>query len=146
MGTSVMTTSLDSLPGTFNLPLKFSGGLSKDIWLSKPASSTQTEKMVKDLEDWLLVPYSGDSDMAVTGGKNSTFSINQNSGNTSTNLLDEWEKQSMTYNWIVNDNNTSSNNTSHVEEWLKKALEDDNNEEEIDEISDDFDDCSIEVI
>lgn len=27
--TSVMTTSLDSLPGTFNLPLKFSGGLSK---------------------------------------------------------------------------------------------------------------------
>jgi len=51
----------------------------------------------------------------------------------------------MTYNWIVNDNNTS-NNTSHVEEWLKKALEDDNNEEEIDEISDDFDDCSIEVI
>ena len=29
-----------------------------------------------------------------------------------------------------------------VEEWLKKALE----EDEIDEISDDFDDCSIEVI
>ena len=29
---------------------------------------------------------------------------------------------------------------------MKKALEDDNNEEEIDEISDDFDDCSIEVI
>merc|ERR1712088_410960 len=143
--TSVMTTSLDSLPGTFNLPLKFSGGLSKDIWLSKPASSKQTEKMVKDLEDWLLVPSSTDSDLAVTGGKNSTFSINQNSGNISTNLLDEWEKQSMTYNWIVNDNNTS-NNTSHVEEWLKKALEDDNNEEEIDEISDDFDDCSIEVI
>lgn len=165
--TSVMTTSLDSLPGTFNLPLKFSGELSKDIWLSKPASSKQTEKMVKDLEDWLLVPSSSDSDMAVTGGKNSTFSINQSSGNISTNLLDEWEKQSktfnwnpnstsgkkstnpleewekqsMTYNWIVNDNNTS-----HVEEWLKKALEDDNNEEEIDEISDDFDDCSIEVI
>ena len=88
-----------------------------------------------DLEDWLLVPSSTDS---VTGGKNSTFSINQNSGNISTNLLDEWEKQSktynwnanstsgkistnpldewekqsMTYNWIVNDNNTS-NNTSH---------------------------------
>merc|ERR1711971_1326452 len=143
--TSVMTTSLDSLPGTFNLPLKFSGGLSKDIWLSKPASSKQTEKMVKDLEDWLLVPSSSDSDMAVASGKNSTFSINQNSGNISTNLLEEWEKQSMTYNWIVNDNNTS-NNTSHVEEWLKKALEDDNNEEEIDEISDDFDDCSIEVI
>jgi len=167
--TSVMTTSLDSLPGTFNLPLNLSGGLSKDIWLSKPASSNQTEKLVKDLEDWLLVPSSTDS---VTGGKNSTFSINQNSGNISTNLLDEWEKQSktynwnanstsgkistnplkewekqsMTYNWIVNDNNTS-NNTSHVEEWLKKALEDDNNEEdEIDEISDDFDDCSIEVI
>jgi len=167
--TSVMTTSLDSLPGTFNLPLKLSGGLCKDIWLSKPASSNQTEKLVKDLEDWLLVPSSTDS---VTGGKNSTFSINQNSGNISTNLLDEWEKQSktlnwnsnstsgkistnpldewekqsMTYNWIVNDNNTS-NNTSHVEEWLKKALEDDNNEEdEIDEISDDFDDCSIEVI
>merc|ERR1712088_216150 len=143
--TSVMTTSLDSLPGTFNMPLKFSGGLSKDIWLSKPDSSKQTEKMVKDLEDWLLVPASTDSDLAVTGGKNSTFSINQNSGNISTNLLDEWEKQSMNYNWIVNDNNTS-NNTSHVEEWLKKALEDDNNEEEIDEISDDFDDCSIEVI
>jgi len=167
--TSVMTTSLDSLPGTFNLPLKLSGGLCKDIWLSKPASSNQTEKLVKDLEDWLLVPSSAGS---VTGGKNSTFSINQNSGNISTNLLDEWEKQSktlnwnpnstsgkistnpldewekqsMTYNWIVNDNNTS-NNTSHVEEWLKKALEDDNNEEdEIDEISDDFDDCSIEVI
>merc|ERR1712088_927419 len=68
--TSVMTTSLDSLPGTFNLPLKFSGGLSKDIWLSKPASSKQTEKMVKDLEDWLLVPASTDSDLAVTGGKN----------------------------------------------------------------------------
>merc|ERR1711971_1289485 len=67
--TSVMTTSLDSLPGTFNLPLKFSGGLSKDIWLSKPASSKQTEKMVKDLEDWLLVPASTDSDLAVTGGK-----------------------------------------------------------------------------
>ena len=29
-----------------------------------------------------------------------------------------------------------------VEEWLKKALEDD----EMDEITDDFDDCSIEVI
>lgn len=169
--TSVMTTSLDSLPGTFNLPLKFSGGLSKDIWLSKPASSKQTENLVKDLEDWLLVPSSTDSGLAVTGGKNSTFSTNQNSGNISTNLLDEWEKQSktynwnanstsgkistnpldewekqsMTYNWIVNDNNTS-NNTSHVEEWLKNALEDDNNEEEIDEISDDFDDCSIEVI
>merc|ERR1712008_427722 len=141
--TSVMTTSLDSLPGTFNLPLNLSGGLSKDIWLSKPASSKQTENLIKDLEDWLLVPSSTDS---VTGGKNSTFSINQNSGNISTNLLDEWEKQSMTYNWIVHDNNTS-NNTSHVEEWLKKALEDDNNEEdEIDEISDDFDDCSIEVI
>jgi len=170
--TSVMTTSLDSLPGTFNLPLNLSGGLSKDIWLSKPASSKQTEKLVKDLEDWLLVPSSSDSGLAVTGGKYSTFSTNQNSGNISTNLLDEWEKQSktynwnanstsgkistnpleewekqsMTYNWIVNDNNTS-NNTSHVEEWLKKALEDDNNEEdEIDEISDDFDDCSIEVI
>merc|ERR1711934_1098818 len=133
-------------PGTFNLPLKFSGGLSKDIWLSKPVSSKQTEKMVKDLEDWLLVPSSTDSEMAVTGEKNSTFSINQNSGNISTNLLDEWEKQSKTYNWIVNDNSTYTNNTSHVEEWLKKALEDDNNEEEIDEISDDFDDCSIEVI
>ena len=47
--TSVMTTSLDSLPGTFNLPLKFSGGLSKDIWLSKPASSNETEKMVKGM-------------------------------------------------------------------------------------------------
>merc|ERR1712008_415887 len=129
----------DSLPGTFNLPLNLSGGLSKDIWLSKPASSKQTENLIKDLEDWLLVPSSTDS---VTGGKNSTFSINQSSGNISTNLLDEWEKQSMTYNWIANDNNTS-----HVEEWLKKALEDDNNEEdEIDEISDDFDDCSIEVI
>merc|ERR1711971_1138337 len=132
--TSVMTTSLDSLPGTFNLPLKFSGGLSKDIWLSKPVSSKQTEKMVKDLEDWLLVPSSTDSDTAVTSGKKST------------NPLEEWEKQSMTYNWIVNDNSTSTNNTSHVEEWLKKALEDDNNEEEINEISDDFDDCSIEVI
>lgn len=76
-----------------------------------------------------------------------TFNWNPNStsGKKSTNPLEEWEKQSMTYNWIVNDNNTS-NNTSHVEEWLKKALEDDNNEEEIDEISDDFDDCSIEVI
>ena len=31
---------------------------------------------------------------------------------------------------------------SKVEEWLKKALEDD----EVDEITDDFDDCSIEVI
>jgi len=169
--TSVMTTSLDSLPGTFNLPLQFSGGLSKDIWLSKPASSKQTENLVKDLEDWLLVPSSTDSGLAVTGGKISTFSTNRNSENISTNLLDEWEKQSktynwsanstsgkistnpldewekqsMTYNWIVNDNNTS-NNTSHVEEWLKNALEDDNNEEEIDEISDDFDDCSIEVI
>merc|ERR1712021_258568 len=141
--TSVMSTSLDSLPGTFNLPLNLSGGLCKDIWLSKPASSKQTENLIKDLEDWLLVPSSTDS---VTGGKNSTFSINQNSGNISTNLLEEWEKQSMTYNWIVNDNNTS-NDTSHVEEWLKKALEDDINEEdEIDEISDDFDDCSIEVI
>merc|ERR1711956_152199 len=116
--TSVMTTSLDSLPGTFNLPLNLSGGLSKDIWLSKPASSKQTENLIKDLEDWLLVPSSTDS---VTGGKNSTFSINQNSGNISTNLLEEWEKQSMTYNWIVNDNNTS-NNTSRVEEWLKKSM------------------------
>merc|ERR1711935_867488 len=116
--TSVLTTSLDSLPGTFNLPLNLSGGLSKDIWLSKPASSKQTENLIKDLEDWLLVPSSTDS---VTGGKNSTFSINQNSGNISTNLLDEWEKQSKTLNW--NANSTSGKiSTNPLEEWEKQSM------------------------
>jgi len=134
---SVMTTSLDSLPGSFTLPSKFSGELSKDLWLSKPATVKQTEALVKDLEDWLLVP-SGTNPGSPVGGKNTRkTSTSTNGEKISTNPLDEWEKQSLTYNWIVNDNNTS-----HVEEWLKKALE----EDEIDEISDDFDDCSIEVI
>merc|ERR1712168_226637 len=59
---SVMTTSLDSLPGSFTLPSKFSRECSKDIWLSKPAVAKQAESLAKDLESWLFVPstiYSG---------------------------------------------------------------------------------------
>ena len=44
---SVMTTSLDSLPGSFTLPSKFSGECSKDIWLSKPAVAKQAESLAK---------------------------------------------------------------------------------------------------
>jgi hypothetical protein len=74
-----------------------------------------------DLEDWLLVPSSTDSGLAVTGGKNSTFSMNQNNGNISTNLLDEWEKQSKTYNW--NANSTSGKiSTNPLEEWEKQSM------------------------
>merc|ERR1712156_782506 len=51
---SVMTTSLDSLPGSFTLPSKFSGECSKDIWLSKPAVAKQAESLAKGLEGWLL--------------------------------------------------------------------------------------------
>merc|ERR1711973_767352 len=53
---SVMTTSLDSLPGSFTLPSKFSGECSKDIWLSKPTVAKQAESLAKDLEGWLFVP------------------------------------------------------------------------------------------
>jgi len=122
---SVMTTSLDSLPGSFTLPSNFSSELSKDIWLSKPAAKQTSPNLSKDLDGWLLVTAPEPEE--VTSAK------------TCTNPLDEWERQSLTCNWIINDNNTT---TSHIEEWLKKALE----EDETDDISDDFDDCSIEVI
>jgi len=107
-------------------------------WLLKPTNKTETDLVtLTDLEDWLLVPSGTNPDSPVGGKNTRKTSTSTNGEKISTNPLDEWEKQSLTYNWIVNDNNTS-----HVEEWLKKALE----EDEIDEISDDFDDCSIEVI
>ena len=60
-----------------------------------------------DLEDWLLVP-SGTNPGSPVGGKNTRkTSTSTNGEKISTNPLDEWEKQSLTYNWIVNDNNTS---------------------------------------
>jgi len=133
---SVMTTSLDSLPGSFTLPSKFSGELSKDIWLSKPAVAKQTESLAKDLEGWLFVPSTTDPGYGAKSGEKSCGIGGRRDSNPG--LLDEWEKQSLTRNWIIN----NDNKTSHIEEWLKKALE----EEEIDEITDDFDDCSIEVI
>jgi len=132
---SVMTTSLDSLPGSFTLPSNFSSELSKDIWLSKPATAKQTSpNLSKDLDGWLLVapPISSAAEEPAAS----------TSAKTCTNPLDEWERQSLTCNWIINDNNTT---TLHIEEWLKKALEDEE-EDETDDISDDFDDCSIEVI
>merc|ERR1712213_262964 len=76
---SVMTTSLDSLPGTFTLPSKFSGELSKDLWLSKPAAVKQTEAVVKDLEDWLLVP-SGTNPGSPVGGKNTRKTFTSTNG------------------------------------------------------------------
>merc|ERR1712083_158286 len=132
---SVMTTSLDSLPGSFTLPSNFSSELSKDIWLSKPATAKQTSpNLSKDLDGWLLVapPISSAAEEPAAS----------TSAKTCTNPLDEWERQSLTCNWIINDNNTT---TLHIEEWLKKALEDEE-DDETDDISDDFDDCSIEVI
>jgi len=132
---SVMTTSLDSLPGSFTFPSKFSGELSKDIWLSKPAVAKQAESLAKDLESWLFVPSTIDSGSGAKSSDESCGTMGRRDSNPG--LLDEWEKQSLTCNWIVNDSKSS-----HIEEWLKKALEDD----EMDEITDDFDDCSIEVI
>jgi len=131
---SVMTTSLGSLPGSFTLPSKFSGECSKDIWLSKPAVAKQAESLAKDLEGWLFVPTTDPGSDAKSG-------IDGRRRDSNPGLLDEWEKQSITCNWIV-ENDNKSNKSSHIEEWLKKALEDD----EVDEITDDFDDCSIEVI
>jgi len=133
---SVMTTSLDSLPGSFTLPSNFSSELSKDIWLSKPAIAKQTSpNLSKDLDGWLLVASEPEKQQAEA----------TSSAKTCTNPLDEWERQSLTYNWIINDNNTTTT-TLHIEEWLQKALEEDEKDDETDDISDDFDDCSIEVI
>lgn len=132
---SVMTTSLDSLPGSFTLPSKFSGELSKDIWLSKPAVAKQAETLAKDLEGWLFVPSTTDPGPCAKSGAKSCGGGRRDSN---LGLLDEWEKQSLTCDWIIK----NDNKTSHIEEWLKKALE----EDEVDEITDDFDDCSIEVI
>jgi len=133
---SIMTTSLDSLPGSSIFPSKFSGEFSKDVWLSQPAVAKQANKLAKDLESWLFVPSTTDSSFIAKSDEKSCGSGGRRDSNPG--LLDEWEKQSMTCNWIVKNDNTST----HVEEWLKKALEDD----VIDEITDDFDDCSIEVI
>jgi len=95
---SVMTTSLDSLPGSFTLPSNFSSELSKDIWLSKPAAKQTSPNLSKDLDGWLLVPATAPEPEEVTSAK------------TCTNPLDEWERQSLTCNWIINDNNST---TSH---------------------------------
>merc|ERR1711936_1512874 len=113
---SVMTTSLDSLPS------KFSGECSKDIWLSKPAVAKQAESLAKDLEGWLFVPTTDPGSDAKSG-------VDGRRRDSNPGLLDEWEKQSMTCNWIVENDNKSK--SSHIE---------------VEEITDDFDDCSIEVI
>merc|ERR1712002_1355597 len=104
-------------------------------WLLKPPVAKQAESLAKDLEGWLFVPSTTDPGPCSKSGAKSCSGGRRDSN---LGLLDEWEKQSQTCDWIIK-NDTK---TSHIEEWLKKALE----EDEIDEITDDFDDCSIEVI
>merc|ERR1711973_928513 len=105
-------------------------------WLLKPQNKTETDLVtLTDLEGWLFVPTTDPGSDAKSG-------IDGRRRDSNPGLLDEWEKQSMTCNWIVENDNKSKSSHIEVEEWLKKALEDD----EVDEITDDFDDCSIEVI
>lgn len=110
---SVMTTSLNSLPGgsgTTFLPSNLVQA-EKSIWLSKSCCENVPEK---NLDEWLWV--------APSRGQNCK------------NPLEDWETQSLARKWIVEDQ-------AKVEEWLKKALED-----QFEDSEDDFDDCSIEVI
>jgi len=130
---SVMTTSLNSLPGSFTLPETISNS-NYDNWLVKKPELQNSNCVNTDLRDWLMVST------PVKNGQNLSKSFQ--------NPLEDWENKSTTCQWIKNEN------SSKVEEWLKKALEDteinDFDEENFetinDKFADDFEDCSIEVI
>merc|ERR1712004_807279 len=116
------TTNLNALPGTrsadpiFTLPSQFE---SKDvsIWLVE-SNKTITKAEKENYDDWLWVPHQAKTDQK------------------SKSLLDPWLEKSSTMSW-TSASSTTDNSSSKVEEWLKNALND---------VTEDFDDCSIEII
>merc|ERR1719278_120868 len=92
---------------------------SLDNWLSKPQCAKQNKNdLPNDLGDWLMVP-----------GQKKQLEKNQN-------LLSQWNEKALHMNW-------NQSNSIKVEEWLKDALDD---EEENNFNDDDFDESSIEII
>lgn len=90
---------------------------SLDNWLSKPQCAKQNKNdLPNDLGDWLMVP-----------GQKKQLEKNQN-------LLSQWNEKALHMNW-------NKSNSIKVEEWLKEALEEDENN-----FDDDFDESSIEII
>jgi len=91
---------------------------SLDNWLIKPQCAKQNKNdLPNDLGDWLMVP-----------GQKKQIEKNQN-------LLSQWNEQALHVNW-------NKSNSIKVEEWLKEALDD----EEENNFEDDFDESSIEII
>lgn len=91
---------------------------SLDNWLSKPQCAKQNKNdLPNDLGDWLMVP-----------GQKKQLEKNQN-------LLSQWTEKALHMNW-------NQSNSIKVEEWLKEALD----EEEENNFDDDFDESSIEII
>lgn len=92
---------------------------SLDNWLSKPQCAKKNKNdLPNDLGDWLMVP-----------GPKKQLEKNQN-------LLSQWNEKALHMNW-------NQSNSIKVEEWLKDALDD---EEENNFNDDDFDESSIEII
>jgi len=128
LASSVMTTSLNSLPGNFTLPEKISNS-NINNWLLRPKIEKVNKLSSQELEGWLVVP-----------GENCAKFSNKKYENSLRNPFEEWERNSVSCQWVRNEN-------SKVEEWLRNALEEEVfDDTEIDDKFDDFEDCSIEVI
>lgn len=115
------TTNLNALPGTRSSDPIFtlpSQFESKDvsIWLAK-SKKPITKVEKENYDDWLWVPQA---------------KMDQKSKS----LLDPWLEKSSTMSW-TSTSSTTDNSSCKVEEWLKNALDD---------VTEDFDDCSIEII
>jgi len=88
-----------------------------ESWLMKPAS-TKVDNLPNDLEDWLIIPR------------------NQAEKSVNKNIFQMWNENALHLNW-----NHNKSDSVKVQEWLKEALE-----EDINDIDDDFDESSIEII
>lgn len=130
---SVMTTSLNTLPGkrssltTTTETLKNS---SLDQWLLKPNKNQLVSKTATGLEEWLWVP-------------------NRSKYSAGDDPLGDWKKKSLSQTWIDHGSASPSMDQSKVQEWLKKALDNDDNDMDDStdsSSSDEDDDESFEVI
>jgi hypothetical protein len=130
LASSIMTTSSSSLPGgshsakSFILPSQFSSNLNEDIWLCKDRQLHKVQDVKSDLDGWLFVPSNENCD--------------------SKNFFENWEEKSMAYTWISSETKGQASNDDKIQAWLKKALEEDFDDD--DEDIEDLDDSSIEII
>lgn len=129
---SVMTTSLNTLPGkrssltTTTETLKNS---SLDQWLLKPNKNQLVSKTATGLEEWLWVP-------------------NRSKYSAGDDPLGDWKKKSLSQTWIDHGSSPSMDQ-SKVQEWLKKALDNDDNDMDDStdsSSSDEDDDDDFEII